>query len=379
MIGFLNLIFLPLLSTAGLFCLLGTLLSVLHRLRPRPRPDAASPVSVLKPLSGTFPGLRNALESFFVQDHPHYQIVIGVRSGDEPAREVAEELRRAHPEVNCQVVTAGPDLGSNRKVTSLHYMMEAAKHDLVLISDDDVRVERDYLTRMAGAFQNPQVGVVTSPSWVRPKGPMLALEALTRATELLPLVLFLERLDEGLSFALGVSSMFRRKTLEDVGGLSSCADCLAEDYVLGSHGHDRGWLIQLATEPVELRHEFVSLNDYLEHQVRWSRTYRVCRPRGHFRSILTQGTFLGLLFIAVTGGSGMSLAAVTGYTVLRLLTAAADILLLGHPSLLLWLPLLPLRDLLSTFFWAASFLGRAVRWRGRTFRLLPSGRIEAIN
>jgi len=379
MIGAWDLIFLPLLSTAAVFCLLGTLLTVLHRMRPRSRPDTASPVTVLKPLDGIFPGLRDALESFFLQDHPHYQIVIGVRSGDEPARGIAEELRRSHPGVDCQVVTAGPNLGTNPKVTNLQYMMEAAKHDLVLISDDDVRADRDYLTRMAGSFRDPQVGVVTSPSWARPKGPLLALDALTRATEFLPLVLFLERLDEGLSFALGASSMFRRKTLEDIGGLGNCSDCLAEDYILGSRGHNRGWQIQLAPEAVELRHEFGSAGDYLEYQIRWSRTYRVCRPRNHLLSILTQGIFLGLIFIAVTGASRMSLAATAGFAALRLLTSAADILLLCRPSLLLWLPLLPLRDLLSTVFWTASFLGRTVRWRGRKFRLLPDGRLTLMD
>jgi ceramide glucosyltransferase len=370
------LVLLPFLATAGIFWVLGTLLAVLHRLRPRPPEDETTPVTILKPLAGTFPELRRCLESFFVQTHRRYQIVIGIRSWEDPARAVAEEVRRAHPDVDCAIVTVGPDLGANRKVTSLHYMMEMAKYPLLLISDDDVRADRDYLARMAGAFQNPRVGVVTSPYWVRPRGPTLALDALTRATELLPSVLTAERLDGGLSFTLGASSMFRRRTLDEIGGLRACADYLAEDYQLGAKAHEKGWAVRLSTEAVELGHEFPSLGDYFDHQLRWSRTYRFCRPGGYFLSILTQGVFLGLVMIAVSGGSRLALALAGSFLALRLLSAAAQALLLGRASLLFWLPLLPFRDLLSTGFWAASFLGSTVRWRGRAFRVSSGGRLE---
>jgi ceramide glucosyltransferase len=370
------LVLLPFLAAAAVFSLLGTLLAILHRLRRRPKPDESTPVTILKPLAGTFPELRSCLESFFDQTHRRYQIVIGVRSWEDPARAVAQEVREAHPEIDCAIVTAGPDLGANRKVTNLHYMMETAKHRLLMISDDDVRVDPEYVARMAGALRDPRVGVATSPYWVRPRGPTLAIDALTRATELLPSVLTAERLDGGLSFTLGASSMFRRRTLEEIGGLGSCADYLAEDYLLGSKAHAKGWKVRLSTEPVELGHEFRSIGDYFDHQLRWSRTYRFCRPGGYFLSILTQGVFLSLVMIAGSGASRLSLLAAGGYLGLRLLTGAVDALLLGRASLLLWLPLLPLRDLLSTYFWAASFLGRTVRWRGREFRVSSGGRLE---
>jgi ceramide glucosyltransferase len=369
-------LFLLLLAGAATFFVLGTLLAVLYRRRPRSEPDETTPVTILKPLAGTFPGLRRCLESFFTQTHAQVQIVIGVRTWEDPARAVAEEVRRAHPEVDCAIVTAGPDLGPNRKVTSLHYMMEMAKYRLLMISDDDVRVDPDYVARMVGALRDPRVGMVTSPYWVRPHSPSLALDALTRATEFLPSVLTAERLDGGLSFTLGASTIFRYRALEEIGGLRSCADYLAEDYILGSKAHEEGWQVRLATESVELAHEFQSIGDYVDHQLRWARTYRFCRPGGYFLSILTQGIFLALVFVAVSGASRLSLAAAAGVLALRLLTGAADALLLGRASLLLWLPLLPLRDLLATYFWAASFLGKTVRWRGQLFRLRAGGRLD---
>src|SRR5438094_865594 len=103
------------------FSLLGTALLRLHRRRPRPDPDEVRPVTILRAMAGPFPGIRPALETFFRQSHRHLQLVFGFRSGDDPARAVVEELCRQHPEVDCDLVVAGPDLGPNRKVSSLFY------------------------------------------------------------------------------------------------------------------------------------------------------------------------------------------------------------------------------------------------------------------
>ena len=43
-----------------------------------------------------------------------------------------------------------------------------------------------------------------------------------------------------------------------------------------------------------------------------------------------------------------------------------------------WLWLLPLRDMLSFFTWALSFLGNRVDWRGSRFVLKPGGKIEEL-
>jgi ceramide glucosyltransferase len=376
-IGPIDLVFLPLLGAAISFYLLGTFLLARYRRRSRPEPDLETPVTILKPLAGSFPGLLPSLESFFRQSHRHFQIVIGVRSQEDPATAVAEELRRRYPQVDCEItIGSGPEVGPNRKVTNLYYMMAAAKHDLLIISDDDVEVEADYVARMVGAIRDPRVGVVTSPHRVRPRSLALAVDALTRATELTPSVLIAETLDRGLSFTLGASSIFRRKTLEDIGGLRSLADYLAEDYLLGARAREKGWDVRLSTEIVDLSHDFTSLGDYLGRQLRWSRTYRFCRPVGYFLSILTQGIFLGLLYVAVAEASRLSLLSLGVVAGARLLSAGVDILLAGHRRLVAWLPLVIIRDLLSMVFWAASFLGRTVRWRGQEFRLRPGGRLE---
>jgi ceramide glucosyltransferase len=363
------------LAVAGVFSVLGTAFLLAHRRRPRPPLDEETPVTILKPLSGVFPGIREALETFFRQTHRRYQLVFGVRGDDGPARAVIDDLRHVYRQVDCEVVLIGPDIGPNRKVSSLHYMLTAAKHDLLLICDDDVSAPPDYVARAAGAMRDHRTGLVTSPYRVRPVSPGLALDALARATELLPSVALSERLEHGLSFSLGAASILRRSALEEIGGIQTLADFLAEDYLLGARIRAKGWAVRLSTEMVDLCHNFHSAREYLLHQLRWSRTYRFCRPVGFFLSILTQGIFLACVALLVTGASAVATVAAAAVLLLRLGTAAADIALVGHHSLMAWLPLLPLRDLISVGFWAASFLGNEVAWRGRTLRLSAGGRI----
>jgi ceramide glucosyltransferase len=41
------------------------------------------------------------------------------------------------------------------------------------------------------------------------------------------------------------------------------------------------------------------------------------------------------------------------------------------------LVLYPVRDLMGFCFWAASYWGRTILWRGRVFELLPGGKMRA--
>jgi ceramide glucosyltransferase len=41
------------------------------------------------------------------------------------------------------------------------------------------------------------------------------------------------------------------------------------------------------------------------------------------------------------------------------------------------LVLYPTRDLMGFAFWAASYLGRKILWRGNVYELLPGGKMRA--
>ncbi|HEV2730339.1 MAG TPA: glycosyl transferase, partial [Terriglobales bacterium] len=63
-------------------------------------PESTLPaVTLLKPVHGMEPRLRENLESFFRQDYPDFEIIFGARSADNAALTVVEELRTLYPNV----------------------------------------------------------------------------------------------------------------------------------------------------------------------------------------------------------------------------------------------------------------------------------------
>lgn len=372
-------IFLALLACSGFFYLMGTVLLIRYHLRSRQAPDLESPVTVLKPLAGKIPDLESALQSFMSQTHARLQILFGVGSADDPAREVAESLMSRFPQVDAKLVVAGPPIGPNRKVNSLYYMLEHAKYDLLMICDDDVFVPGDFVSRMAGEMKDPRVGLATATYYADPRNAALAMHSLTMATEFFPSVVSAEALEGGLSFSLGPASILRRKLLSDIGGFEHLSNFLAEDYLLGALGREKGWKIVLSREQVRIGDNFQSFFDMLGHQLRWSRTYRACRPGGFFLSILTQGVFFAAVYLAVGRGDFVSLAGAGSLLGLRMLASAVQIGLRGPGRLFLWWIFVPIRDLMSVVFWALSFLGNKVRWRENVYRLAARGRLEPLS
>src|SRR6516225_3876991 len=131
--------------------------------REKPAPVDAGhcpPVTVLKPLKGPGVELAANLESFCRQDYPVYQIVFGVDDARDPAVEVMHEIMRRFPHLDI-ALAIGNEEGANRKVANLVHMMRHAKHEVLVMSDADIRVRADYLRSMVAPLVDPTVGLTT--------------------------------------------------------------------------------------------------------------------------------------------------------------------------------------------------------------------------
>src|SRR5207253_2478384 len=85
----------------------------------------------------------------------------GVRDPQDPAIAVAERVMRDLPGRDLALVVDDRVIGTNLKVSNLANMYGAAKHDLLVIADSDMRVDQSYLGSVVGPLRDPAVGVVT--------------------------------------------------------------------------------------------------------------------------------------------------------------------------------------------------------------------------
>ncbi len=364
-------------SAASLVYLAGAIVQ-LRRWARRAVPAAAvrPPVTILKPLCGSEPELYENLRSFCEQEYPTFQIVFGVQDPDDPALAAVRRLQHEWPHLDIRVVVDRRLIGSNRKVSNLANMLPQAKHDLVVIADSDIRVGPDYLRAIVGPLLDPGVGLVTCPYRARPDRSLWSrLGAMAVNESFLPSVLVARALGSE-AFGFGSTLAVRRESLERVGGFGALAEHLADDYMLGELTRRRGLRTVLSPYLVETVTHEPDGTSLFHHELRWSRTIRALRPWGHAFSVITQALPVSLFGVALAGAAPWSLVlpllALGGRLMLHYAAGAS----LG-PGARGDVLLVPLRDLLSFAVWAASFLGRNVRWRRSDFAVASDGRMRA--
>jgi ceramide glucosyltransferase len=343
--------------------------------------DKLPPVTIFKPAHGMEARLEENLESFFQQDYPDFEVIIGARSADDPAIVVAEKLRQRYPQIRSRVVTSGPPLWPNAKVYTLDKMIALSRNDYFVISDSDVRVGPDFLRNVVPPLFDRRLGLVSCLYRGDPAGDFWSmLEAIGMSVEMPSGVVVADML-EGIRFALGPAVAFRRDALDAIGGIASTADYYSDDYVLGNKIWAAGYKVIFSHYVIYHVLTPRPLLRTLGDQLRWMKSTRHSRPWGHIGSGLTFAMPFGILgFIsgAALGHAKLGLALFTAAFLNRLIQAVAvGWGLLKDPRALRLCWLYPLRDLQGFCVWAASFASHSFYWRGETYRFTDDGRIIA--
>ena len=341
--------------------------------------QALPSVTIFKPVHGMEERLQQNLASFFEQDYPDYEIIIGARNADDPAIVLAGELQRQYPNVKSRIVTSGPPEWPNAKVFTLDKMIRLSTNDCFVISDSDVRVGPDFLRNVIPLLFDRKLGLVSCLYRGDPTADFWSsLEALGMSVEMPSGVVVADML-EGIRFALGPAVALRRDALDAIGGIATTADYYSDDYVLGNKIWAAGYKVIFCHYFI---HHVLTPRPFLRtlgDQLRWMKSTRHSRPWGHIGSGLTFAMPFGVLaFLSAAAlgnmslGLGLLLAAYFNRLVQCLVVGWG---LLKDPRALRLCWLYPLRDLQGFLVWAASFLSHTFYWRGEIYRFTEEGRI----
>jgi ceramide glucosyltransferase len=356
------------------YCLL-SIIAVRRYLAVRPlSTEHLPPISVLKPLSGLDLGLEENLRSFFTQEYPDYELLFSVRCANDPAAAVVDRLKQEFPTRQAALLVTGDPPYPNHKVFALDCMTRAARHDILVMSDSDIRAGSRFLETVAAEFGDTRTGLITCPYRAVP-GPSFwsAVEAVMMNTEFLSGVLT-ARMLEGMKFAIGPTIAARRGVLTDLGGFDVLQAYLAEDFVMGKLAAERGHGVVLSSFVIEHHIGSTPFHANASHRLRWCRSTRRSRPAGYAGQVFTNPTPLALGLLCLAPGL-WPLATVA--LLLRAMNAWAVAGWVLHDPLCSrrwWL--IPLADLISFAFWVAGFFGSTIQWRGRKYLLLRDGRFE---
>lgn len=337
-------------------------------------PAAQPAVSVLKPLHGAEPGLYENLRSFVDQDYSELQLVLGVRDRDDSVLPIARALLRDRPDRDIALVIDPRVSGSNLKVANLENMLPAAKHDVLVIADSDMRVDRHYLAAVTAPLLDPRAGIVTCVYKAAGTGGLWSqLGAMHINFTFLPSAILGEAIGAG-GGSFGATIAVRREVLGRIGGFARLRDELADDHRIGAAVCALGLAKVLSPYIVENRVTECSLASLWRHELRWARTVRAMAPLGFAGSVITHTVVVAALAAALCGASPSAWILVLVSLLLRWLSAWAIARRLALSVKGLWL--LPFRDALSFAVFLGSFCGRSVLWRDQLFRIEPGGRLS---
>jgi len=335
------------------------------------------PVSLFKPLHGVEPDLEEHLATFFEQDYPEYEILFGARVASDAGLEAARRVAARYPHIPVKFVLTGEPWHINAKVCTLELMEKAAAHNVFVISDSDVRVAPEYLREVVAPFADEKTGAVTCLyRGVAERGLWAKLEAAGMSIEMTSGVLAAD-LMEGMQFTLGPTMAVRRSCVREIGGFGMLGPYCADDFVLGNAIAANGHTVVLSTHVIDhlvLNSDFA---DSHKHQIRWMKSTRFSRPKGHFGTSMTFSVPFGLLacFAAALLHHpvlGLSLLAYSVVTRL-LLAMVVGAAVVEERHLLRTSLLFPLRDLLGFFYWVASYGSREIVWRNQIYMLSTGG------
>lgn len=352
------------LATTTLWIVLGVAAIARVRFGGRTKYISLQPVTVLKPLAGADAGLEANLRTFFTQDHRNYQLVFGVEKADDPAVKIVEKLRAEYPAIDAQLVVRPEHRARNPKVSNLKNMLAAAKHDLLLISDSNVRAPRSYVRDMVATREEKDAGLVTSAfagAGERTIGAALEnvqLNGFIAAGAALPTLL-------SDAAVVGKSMLFSRREFEQLGGFERVSDVLAEDFIIGKMFQHAGRAVHIAGEVLTSVNGRVTLKSALDRQLRWSMLRIRLRPWAFALEPLTSPVAMLPVACALFGWTAIAWAV----ALIMLRDVAQWTMLRGAHRW--WLPLLfaPVREVAMLGVWAVTPFVKHISWRGHKVRV----------
>ena len=357
------------------------LLTVLHLRHAAPTATVWPGISVLKPLCGADDALAENLASFVALPYPgEYEVVLGVRSAADTAYPLACEAVRRWPG-RVRLVLQEGEAGFNPKVNQLVCLARAARHDLLVVSDSNIRVPQGYLLDIAGHLGQPGVGCVTHPvagGGHRSLGALL--DNLHLGGTIAPGMVSAQRVLKK-DLVVGKSMALWRHDLELLGGFASVANVLAEDHVLGNRlVRELGAGVAVSSLPVWNIAVEKSVGSFFQRYLRWSVTHRTAMTfPAYLAESLLNPIPLAVIGFALRPGHGAA-ATLAACAVLK---PALDAVAFSRlrDELFSWRAFGAgwVKDALLFLTWVHGLFARTVLWRGNRLRVLPGGGLAAFS
>lgn len=226
-------------------------------------------VSILKPLMGTDPNLEHNLETFFTMDYPLYELLFCVEEKTDPVVPMVEQLMAKYPLTEAYLFIGGSQVGVNPKINNMFPGYKAAKHEFIMISDSGIKMKNDTLMDMVQTMTEKTGLVHQMPFTCDRDGFAAAFEKIYFGTVQARIYLSADLL--GINCHTGMSCLFRKNVMDQVGGLQKFGCYLAEDFFIAKCFTDLGWKIRISNQPAWQNSGICDISNFQARLTRWAK------------------------------------------------------------------------------------------------------------
>ena len=355
------------------------------------------PVAIILSLRGADPGLEEGLRRLLTQDYEHYQLVVIVDHPSDPAWEVAHRVSREFDAKRVSIQEIRNRSGRcGLKCSALIQAVESLDDsvDIVVFSDADVVVAKDWLRTLIAPLQEATVGLATGAQWFAPSDRSLGswVRSIWNAGASVPTIL--------LHHPWAGSCAMRRRDLLRSGLLDRWRESIIDDGPMVDAITGLGLKLRFVSNAWMVNRESCSLRftvRYIQRMLTWSRLYEstylltvlhslltsismslamlnmaTSAVQGNWRSMIVSGMGLGI-FLGLSAFGYFGIQYLIRYCARRRGDDVPSTDPLTFGVLILSLPLT-----YWIYGWAAvTALGvRHVKWRGVEYRLKSCRQVE---
>lgn len=329
------------------------------------------PVSILKTISDISTSVKGRIATFCIQRYSKFEIIIC--PSKQAHKQVTKELDGFINHCNISIVNPSALADANHGIAQMTAAIASSRHDVVILSDSDIRVGPEYLQRMMGCYNENQSGIVTAlyrvvhiHSW------QSAFHAMSVQGDLTPFLLLADRFGK-LGF-FGATMVVSKKRLQEIGELEFIQLFLPIDYQIACNAFHKGVKIAIAPELVDSISDIKNTTDLIRKQALRLINHRIQCPASYSFSALTYGIPLATLNLAINPYTFESLALLALVVIVRhLLFYLSNRNWFKNAELNRYIGLLLFKDFFNFFLWGASFLKDTVTVNKKRYRIHKDG------
>jgi len=342
------------------------------------RPPGPRGLTILKTLCGADEELEHNLRSFLAADHEPLQLVFGAADPFDPALLLVRRLAQEYPRREIAIVFGADPAIPNPKVALLEHLLRHARHELILLSDSNVRLSPGEIARVLPLFDDPRVGMVYQPVVAGGERTVPAAVENLHYTEYAAFLTIGCRLLAGQHTVNAKGQWVRRTSLDDIDGFDRVGDRGADDYELSRQMARAGWTLRAADVPVRVIQRDWSWSSLTARNLRHAGLrWRIC-PWAYPLELVFNPIPWALPLLA-TGRRDLALLAAAVIVAKVLMEVTAARLIRGVPLAARFVAIIPLKDLYIFGCWFVALFARTTVWRGRRYRFVAGGRIEPLD